>query len=106
MIRSKNKSRRVLWRTGRIIEDAKGMARLRSAAFQRSSGMCECNRAECIARPWYERRVSWVDGHLHHVVPRAHGGSDVLSNVLFIRRECHRQITGEPEWNRMTHREG
>jgi len=34
-------------------------------------------------------------------VSRARGGSDVLSNVAFLRRACHREITGEPkfEWN-------
>ena len=66
------------------------MARLRSAAFHRSGGWCECG--EC------SKQVGWIDGHLHHVISRGRGGSDVLSNVQFITRACHERITGELQW--------
>lgn len=88
--RGKRRKRSVSWRTGRIREDSTGMARLRSQAFHRSQGICECG---CKAR------VSWIDGHLHHVVSRARGGSDVLDNVLFITRACHQRIHGDLHWS-------
>jgi len=95
-IRYKRKQRRVLWRTGRIIEDQKGMATLRSAAFHRSAGRCECNLADASRK--CSQRVTWFDGHLHHILSRAHGGSDIIGNVAFITRQCHREITGILHW--------
>lgn len=75
------------------------MARLRSEAYERSQGVCECERPECLARPLRLRRVSYIDGHLHHVITRAHGGSDVLQNCIFITRKCHEEIHGIPKWS-------
>lgn len=95
-IRYKRKVRKVSWRSGRVREDAIGMARLRSAAYERSGGMCECKRLACLARPSRLRKVNYNDGHLHHVISRAHGGSDVLENVQFITDICHREIHGIP----------
>jgi hypothetical protein len=99
VIRYKRKVRKVSWRTGRVREDATGMAKLRSAAFHRSGGICECGRAECESKPMRLRMVNWVDGHLHHIVSRGRGGSDVLDNVQFITSACHREITGVPQWS-------
>lgn len=93
----KRKLRRVLWRTGRVIEDAAGMARLRSQAFHRSQGHCECVLADPTRK--CRARVSYSYGHLHHIVSRAHGGSDVLSNVAFVDRQCHRELTGILKWS-------
>lgn len=73
---------------------------LRAAAFKRSEGVCECGRDECLARTAKLRMVTWCDGDLHHVRSRAHGGSDVLENVLYITRLCHQEITGVPEWSK------
>jgi hypothetical protein len=98
-IRRKTRVRKVSWRSGRVREDSIGMAHLRAAAYARSGGICECGRAECLARPMRLRRVNWPDGHLHHIVPRGRGGSDVLVNVQFITSQCHREITGEPKWS-------
>lgn len=97
MIRPKKRVRREFWRTGKIREDGRGMARLRSEAYARSEGRCECYR--CPGREPCHLRVGWADGHLHHVVSRAHGGSDVLENLAFISRVCHDQITGTPRFN-------
>lgn len=97
-IRPKKRVRKVSWRTGRIREDAAGMARLRSDAFHRSNGICECGRKVCKKRTTRERLVTWLDGQLHHVISRAHGGSDVLDNVQFVTRQCHAEITGIPYW--------
>lgn len=97
-IRYKRKVRSISWRTGRVREDASGMARLRSEAYERSGGMCECGRLACLARPTRLRRVNWSDGHLHHAVSRAHGGSDTLDNVRFITHTCHNEIHGIPQF--------
>lgn len=82
------------WRNQVIRLDARGMASLRSAAYERSEGICECGRPECEKREMRLRRVTWSDGQLHHVVSRARGGSDVLDNVQFITWQCHREIHG------------
>ena len=82
------------WKPERIREDSAGMARLRSEAFKRSGGICECGES-C------GKRVTWggyEQGQLHHVISRAHGGSDVLENVQFITRYCHQEIHGMPKW--------
>ena len=92
------KRKRVLWRTGRVIEDQAGMAALRAAAFHRAGHHCECSLADPNRR--CNAKVTWVDGHLHHIVSRAHGGSDVLSNVAFVTRQCHRELTGILHWTR------
>lgn len=98
-IRYKKRVRKVSWRSGRIREDATGMARLRSEAFRRSGGLCECGRSKCKRRALRERIVNWYDGQLHHVISRAHGGSDELSNVRLITRRCHQEIHGIPQWS-------
>lgn len=96
MIRYKKKERRVLWRTGRVIEDGPGMATLRKLTYRRSGGKCECVLADptrvCT------KRVTYWDSHLHHIVSRARGGSDELYNLAFVTRKCHRELTGEPQW--------
>lgn len=98
-IRPKKRVRKISWRSGRIREDAAGMARLRSDAFHRSNGLCECGREVCLLRPTQERLVTWIEGHLHHVISRAKGGSDELSNVLYVSRRCHVEIHGIPIWS-------
>ena len=79
------------WLPQRIREDAAGMMRLRHEAFERSAGKCECGCGE---------RVDWWSGHLHHVISRARGGSDELSNLLFITPDCHKTIHGKLQWRR------
>lgn len=98
-IRRKKKTRRVAFNSGVVREDSAGMARLRSAAFHRSGGHCECYRVVDEFPPGEEpcggQLVTWVDGHLHHSKPRA----DVLDRVSFINRRCHEIITGELQWS-------
>jgi len=86
------------WHAPRVRLDSTGMARLRSEAFARSGGICECGREECQKLPERLRRVTWYDGHLHHIVSRARGGSDEISNVAFVKRECHYILTGTLQW--------
>jgi len=99
-IRPKKRERTVSWRSGTVREDAAGMARLRAAAFARSTGICECGTPDCEALPARLRRVTWRDGQLHHSISRGRGGSDVLSNVVFVTRDCHKRLTGELQWKR------
>ena len=91
-IRHKKRVRRVMFPSGKVVEDSAGMATLRSLAFKRSGGKCEC-RLENPERTC-TRRVNWYDGQLHHLKPR----SDVLERVAFVNRECHREIHGKPAW--------
>lgn len=100
-IRYKRRVRRVAFNSGKVREDSTGMARLRSEAFERSAGHCECHRvsgefpegtAPCGGLP-----VRWIDGQLHHSNPR----SDEIDRVSFLRRRCHDIITGELQWSRM-----
>jgi 5-methylcytosine-specific restriction endonuclease McrA len=96
-LKTKPKIRRVLWRSGRVIEDARGMQALRSQAFKRSGGRCENvkpNGVRCRVR------VSWWDGELHHVISRAHGGSDIIENVAFFCFGCHQDVTGRPQFGK------
>lgn len=97
-IRPKKRVRKESWRSGRIREDSAGMARLRSEAYERSQGKCECVLAD--PKRICERRATWIDGHMHHIVHRSQGGSDVLENVAFINRLCHAEIHGEPQWSK------
>lgn len=83
----------MLWRSGRVIEDSKGMATLRSMAYHRSGGFCECRLAD-RNRPECKKRVNWIDGELHHMKPR----SDVLEKVAFVARPCHEELTGKLQW--------
>ncbi len=98
-IRPKKRVRKVSWRSGCVREDVAGMARLRSEAFRRSGGRCECQRVTDEfpdgEKPCGGLHVSWWDGQLHHSKPR----SDVIDRVSFLRRECHRKITGELHWS-------
>lgn len=87
------------WREPKIRLDATGMAKLRSEAFKRSNGICECGRPECEARPERLRRVTWNDSQLHHKTSRARGGSDSLTNVQLLTRQCHSEIHGKLHWS-------
>lgn len=96
----KRRERTISWRSGRVRETAQGMVELRRKACDRSCGICECGRKVCRKRSQWDRRVSWNFGHLHHVISRAHGGSDVLENVQFITPRCHQEITGDLHWKK------
>jgi len=78
-LRPKRKRARMLWRTGRVMLDAQGMADLRSAVFARSGGRCE----QC------GRRISWARFHLHHKRKRSQGGSDSEENCTALCLVCH-----------------
>ena len=99
-IKFKRKTRRVAMNSGKVREDAKGMAQLRHSAYLRSEGRCECYRVADEFRgefgPCRRLPVSEEFGELHHSKPR----SDVLERVSFLRKECHEIITGRLQWSR------
>lgn len=72
------------------------MADLRLAAYERSGGMCECWRIP--GQSPCPRKVTWHNGHLHHVIARGMGGSDLMGNVAYIAPTCHREIHGDVAW--------
>lgn len=85
------------WRRQKIRLNASGMATLRSEAYARSEGICECHL--CPNRKPCGKRVNWLDGQLHHIISRGRGGSDEIGNVAFLTRECHAEVTGMPKFN-------
>ncbi|CAL8476417.1 HNH endonuclease [Caballeronia sp. S22] len=60
--------------------------RLREIVLRRDSGICRC--AEC-RRLGRVRVATEVD----HVIAKAHGGTDDLSNLSAINRDCHKAKT-------------
>lgn len=91
-LQKKARRRRELWRSGRVMEDAAGMAVLREAAYDRAEGNCDiCG----LPAPW----EGFNKGELIHVLARGRGGSDVLGNVQWGHRKCHtdRDHPG-PQW--------
>jgi len=97
---AKPRKAKTLWRSGRVILGRAAMATLRFAAYERSGGECECWRIP--GQTPCRRKVTWNNGHLHHVTPRGAGGSDVYGNVAYIAPACHRALHGEPQWSRST----
>jgi hypothetical protein len=95
--KAKVRRERSPWLPQRIREDAKGMRRLRELAFARSGCQCECWMAN---GPRCGKSVDWLNGELHHIQSRAHGGSDVIENLAFIHADCHELIHGKPEWRK------
>jgi len=85
-IRKKKKVTKVSWRSGKVRLDAKGMEELRIECYLRSEGQCE-NTAKDGFR--CRNRVTWKTGEMHHVIHRSRSGSDELSNVAMLCRECH-----------------
>lgn len=82
------------WHPQVVRLDSSGMATLRSEAFVRSNGFCECGDEDC------NERVTWYSGQLHHRIARGQGGSDIISNVLFLTPGHHAKIHGVPEWSK------
>lgn len=103
-IRPKRRQKKTLWRTGQVKEDAAGMASLRSRVYKRSGKVCECwripaHKKQCHGSQGCGKPVSWADGHMHHIIRRA-VGSDTEANCVFLTSECHREVTGKPQWSR------
>lgn len=89
-IKRKLRARKVSWRSGKIREDAKGMALLRWSVFNRSfyryRNQCE-NLLESGRR--CQNFLAWESFHLHHIQSRGRGGSDTEENCMALCPGCH-----------------
>lgn len=56
----------------------------------RDNGLCQCD--QCKA----EKRVTLAQ-EVDHIKPKAQGGTDDLSNLRAVSRECHKRITAEQQ---------
>ena len=98
--RKGKKERRVLWRTGRVIEDSAGKKALRLRVFQRAEGRCEiewdgqrCNKYA----PW----DGFNHGHLVHLKDPIKGHSDEDSLCQWGCADCHfRRDHPGPQWSK------
>lgn len=60
--------------------------RLRLRILRRDSYLCRCPRCE-------KSGVVRAATEVHHVIPKAKGGTDDPSNLVSINSECHRIIS-------------
>jgi hypothetical protein len=97
-IRPKPRERRVLWRSGRVIEDARGMYELRRRIFKRAEGKCEVIKANGKRCNAYAKWDGIGKGDLSHIKHGAKGPGDVDSNVLWSCRECHSKRHPGPQF--------
>lgn len=59
------------------------LRKARNIAFERSGGYCEAVLRGCLG----------LASDVHHVKPRARGGSDNPKNLMTLCRPCHEKIT-------------
>lgn len=97
MKKARPAERKESWRTGTVRETAEGIHKLRTEAFKRSQGVCECWRE--LGREGCFQRVGWFEGHLHHLGSRIER-SDEIGKLAFIRPECHAEITGKLQFGK------
>jgi len=62
--------------------------KIRKLALQRDNGMCHCRLCN---------GVKLVAHEVHHIKPKAKGGTDDLSNLMSINRYCHERETIEEQ---------
>lgn len=63
--------------------------KLRKIVMARDFGMCQCG--ECRGGKFRVTRANEVD----HIIPKAKGGTDDLSNLRAVSTACHKRITAE-----------
>ena len=72
--------------------------RLRKLAMRRDHGMCQCPKCKGLGR---------VATDVHHIKPKAKGGTDDVSNLICLNGDCHdalhgqskRKVTGLDGWD-------
>lgn len=62
--------------------------KLRRRVLRRDAGMCQCDECKKL------KRIRAAH-HVDHIIPRSRGGSDDMSNLRAVNRECHKRITIE-----------
>ena len=71
----------------------KEWSRLRIQVMQRDRGLCQCDQCKQANRLTAAHEVD-------HIKPKAQGGTDDLSNLRAVNRECHKRITLEQQGKR------
>ncbi|WP_392552913.1 HNH endonuclease signature motif containing protein [Orbus wheelerorum] len=66
--------------------------KLRGRILKRDKYLCQCE--EC-KRFHFIKPATEVD----HIIPKAHGGNDSLSNLRAINKECHKRKTARERLN-------
>ena len=61
--------------------------KIRVIVLKRDNGLCQC--AECQGG---KVRLTLAN-EVHHIIPKAKGGTDDLSNLQAINKECHMRET-------------
>ena len=65
--------------------------RLRLVVLKRDNGLCQCN--ECQGG---NIRLSPAN-EVHHIIPKAKGGTNDLKNLQAVNNECHRRLTAREQ---------
>jgi 5-methylcytosine-specific restriction protein A len=60
--------------------------RLRVIVMRRDRGLCQCDECKKLGRIRVAHEVD-------HIIPKSQGGTDDLSNLQAINRECHKAKT-------------
>ncbi len=68
-----------------------GWVKLRKIVMQRALGLCQCDQCEGGKL----RVMAATD--CDHILPKAQGGTDALSNLRALARECHQRVTLEQQ---------
>lgn len=61
--------------------------KIRVIVLKRDNGLCQCD--ECQGG---KIRLTLAN-EVHHIIPKAKGGTDDLSNLQAINKECHKRET-------------
>lgn len=61
--------------------------KLRVLVLKRDAGLCQCD--ECQGG---KLRIT-VANEVHHIIPKARGGTDDMSNLQSVNKECHARLT-------------
>lgn len=65
--------------------------RLRKLVMQRDRGLCQCDQCQ-------GGKLKLMAAHeVDHRIPKAQGGTDDMSNLRAVNRECHKRITIEQQ---------
>src|SRR5882724_5162603 len=78
-------------KSGQVTQNAAGMHALRMEVFERSGGRCENTLTWLEFKYRCPKTDGWEFGEMHHRRHRARGGSDVIENLFWVCRECHRR---------------
>ena len=71
-------------------ENRKIKEKLRRRRKKFEQKIWELQKGKCtICNQNFTSSNSW---HLHHIIPKSEGGKDILSNLMMLHPDCHRQI--------------